>query len=211
MGKTIFADLADRTGRLQLYVRKEEVGDERFARLERSRPRRPRRRARIRVPLEDGRADAARHARSPCSAKALMPLPDKWHGLQDVEKRYRQRYVDLIVNPDVRDTMIMRSRLVAEMRRFIDGLRILRGRDADAAARRRRRGRAAVRHPLQRARRDHAAAHRDRAQPQAADRRRARARLRDRPDLPQRRHRHDAQPRVHDARTLRRVLGRLAT
>ena len=53
--------------------------------------------------------------------KALMPLPDKWHGLHDVEKRYRQRYVDLIVNPDVRDTMIMRSRLIAEMRRFIDG------------------------------------------------------------------------------------------
>ena len=52
--------------------------------------------------------------------KALMPLPDKWHGLQDVEKRYRQRYVDMIVNPDVRDTMIMRSRLIAEMRRFID-------------------------------------------------------------------------------------------
>ena len=49
-----------------------------------------------------------------------MPLPDKWHGLTDVEKRYRQRYVDLIVNPDVRDTMIMRSRIVAEMRRFID-------------------------------------------------------------------------------------------
>ena len=49
-----------------------------------------------------------------------MPLPDKWHGLQDVEKRYRQRYVDLIVNPDVRDAMIMRSRIVAEMRRFID-------------------------------------------------------------------------------------------
>ncbi|HKE36444.1 MAG TPA: lysine--tRNA ligase, partial [Candidatus Baltobacteraceae bacterium] len=45
----------------------------------------------------------------------------KWHGLQDVEKRYRQRYVDLIVNPDVRDTMIARSRLIAETRRFLDG------------------------------------------------------------------------------------------
>jgi lysyl-tRNA synthetase class 2 len=52
--------------------------------------------------------------------KALQPLPDKWHGLQDVEKRYRRRYVDLIVNPDVRNTMIARSRIVAEMRRFID-------------------------------------------------------------------------------------------
>jgi lysyl-tRNA synthetase class 2 len=49
-----------------------------------------------------------------------MPLPDKWHGLQDVEKRYRQRYVDMIVNPDVLETMMTRSRLIAEMRRFID-------------------------------------------------------------------------------------------
>ena len=121
MGKTIFADLADRTGKLQLYVRKEEVGDERLRRLERSRPRRSRRRARLHVSLEDGRADASRHVALSTLGKALMPLPDKWHGLQDVEKRYRQRYVDLIVNPDVRDTMIMRSRLIAEMRRFIDG------------------------------------------------------------------------------------------
>ncbi len=52
--------------------------------------------------------------------KALYPLPDKWHGLTDVEKRYRQRYVDLIVNPSVRDDFLMRSRIIAEMRRFID-------------------------------------------------------------------------------------------
>ena len=87
--------------------------------------------------------------------------------------------------------------------------RFLRSRDADAAARRGRRGGAAVRHPRQRARPRDAAAHRDRAEPQAPDRRRAGARLRDRPHLPQRRHRHDPQPRVHDARALRGVLGRL--
>ena len=52
--------------------------------------------------------------------QSVAPLPDKWHGLVDVEKRYRQRYVDLIVNPDVRDVLIMRSRIIAEMRRFID-------------------------------------------------------------------------------------------
>jgi lysyl-tRNA synthetase, class II len=52
--------------------------------------------------------------------KGLQPLPDKWHGLQDVEKRYRRRYVDLIVNPPVREVMIARSRIVAELRRFID-------------------------------------------------------------------------------------------
>jgi lysyl-tRNA synthetase class 2 len=52
--------------------------------------------------------------------KALMPLPDKWHGLQDIEKRYRQRYVDFIVNPEARDVLVMRSRLIAQARRFID-------------------------------------------------------------------------------------------
>ncbi|HXO17243.1 MAG TPA: lysine--tRNA ligase, partial [Candidatus Dormibacteraeota bacterium] len=119
MGKTSFADLADRTGKLQVYVRKEEVGDDAFADW---------------ADLDRGDLIGVRgymfrsklgeptlHVTSfSVLGKSLMPLPDKWHGLQDVEKRYRQRYVDLIVNPDVRDVMIKRSRLVAEMRRFID-------------------------------------------------------------------------------------------
>jgi len=120
MGKTSFSDLADRTAKLQLYIRKEEVGEAAFADWE---------------DLDRGDLVGVRgymfrskmgeltlHVTSfAVLAKALMPLPDKWHGLQDVEKRYRQRYVDLIVNPEVRDTMILRSRLIAEMRRFIDG------------------------------------------------------------------------------------------
>ncbi len=120
MGKTIFADLADRTGALQLYVRKDEVGENAFADWS---------------DLERGDLIGVRgymfrskmgeltlHVSAfTVLAKALMPLPDKWHGLQDVEKRYRQRYIDLIVNPDARDVMVMRSRLIAEMRRFIDG------------------------------------------------------------------------------------------
>jgi lysyl-tRNA synthetase class 2 len=119
MGKTVFADLADRTGRLQIYIRKQDVGDEAFADW---------------ADLDRGDLLGVRgymfrskmgeltlHVTSFVAiGKSLMPLPDKWHGLQDVEKRYRQRYVDMIVNPDVRDTMIMRSRLIAEMRRFID-------------------------------------------------------------------------------------------
>jgi lysyl-tRNA synthetase, class II len=119
MGKTSFADLADRTGKLQIYVRKEEIGEAAFRDWD---------------DLDRGDLIGVRgymfrskmgeltlHVTSfQTLAKALMPLPDKWHGLQDVEKRYRQRYVDLIVNPEVRDTMIMRSRLIAEMRRFID-------------------------------------------------------------------------------------------
>jgi lysyl-tRNA synthetase class 2 len=119
MGKTIFADLGDRTGRLQLYVRKQDAGDDGFANWN---------------DLDRGDLVAVRGymfrtklgeltlhvTRFEPIAKALRPLPDKWHGLQDVEKRYRQRYVDLIVNPDVRDALLMRSRLIAEMRRFID-------------------------------------------------------------------------------------------
>jgi len=119
MGKTSFADLGDRSGKLQIYIRKEEVGESAFrdwADLDRG--------DLIGVRgwmFRSKMGELTLHvtAFSPLG-KALMPLPDKWHGLQDVEKRYRQRYVDLIVNPDVRDTMIMRSRLIAEMRRFID-------------------------------------------------------------------------------------------
>jgi lysyl-tRNA synthetase, class II len=119
MGKTSFADLADRTGKLQIYVRKEEVGERAFGDwgdLDRG--------DLIGVRgymFRSKMGELTLHVTSfSALGKALMPLPDKWHGLQDVEKRYRQRYVDLIVNPDVRDTMIMRSRLIAEMRRFID-------------------------------------------------------------------------------------------
>ncbi len=53
--------------------------------------------------------------------KSLQPLPDKFHGIKDVELRYRQRYVDLIVNPEVRDTFVMRSKIITSMRRYLDG------------------------------------------------------------------------------------------
>jgi lysyl-tRNA synthetase class 2 len=119
-GKTLFADLHDRTGRLQLYVRKDDVGEERFAEW---------------TDIERGdivgvrgymfrskKGELTLHVVSfELLSKSLMPLPDKWHGLQDVEKRYRQRYLDLIVNPEARDVMIMRSRIMSETRRFIDG------------------------------------------------------------------------------------------
>jgi lysyl-tRNA synthetase class 2 len=119
MGKTIFADLSDRTGRIQLYVRKDEIGESAFADwndLDRG-------------DLIGVRGYVFRSKMGEITlhvstfsvlGKSLMPLPDKWHGLVDVEKRYRQRYVDMIVNPAVRDTMIARSTLVAEMRRFVD-------------------------------------------------------------------------------------------
>ncbi|WP_229659194.1 lysine--tRNA ligase [Luteimonas terricola] len=57
--------------------------------------------------------------------KSLRPLPDKWHGLADVEQRYRQRYVDLIVNPEARDVFVVRSKVIAAMRRWLDARRFL--------------------------------------------------------------------------------------
>ena len=118
-GKVIFLDLHDRTGRFQLFVRANDVGEEAFA---------------LAKEIERGdivgatgfvfrtkAGDLSLYVRSfEVLGTALQPFPDKWHGLQDVEKRYRRRYVDLIVNPNVRDVMLLRSRIVAEMRRFID-------------------------------------------------------------------------------------------
>ncbi len=118
-GKTLFADLHDRTGRLQLYLRRDELGDEAFAACKL-------------LDRGDFLGVTGRIFRSKLGeltlrvsaftllAKALQPLPDKWHGLVDVEKRYRRRYVDLAINAEVRDVFILRSRIVASMRRFLD-------------------------------------------------------------------------------------------
>ena len=118
-GGVIFFDLHDRSGRFQLFVRRDDVGAETFA---------------VAKLIERGdivgaagfvfrtkAGDLSLYVRSfEVIGKSLRPLPDKWHGLQDVEKRYRRRYLDLIVNPQVRDVMFTRSRIIAEMRRFID-------------------------------------------------------------------------------------------
>ena len=118
-GKTIFADLHDRTGRVQLYIRRDEVGDDAFSACKL-------------LDRGDSIGVAGKVFRSKMGeltvrvseftvlSKALLPLPDKWHGLVDVEKRYRRRYVDLVVNPDVRNVFMLRSRIISEMRRFID-------------------------------------------------------------------------------------------
>jgi lysyl-tRNA synthetase class 2 len=117
-GKTAFAHLMDRTGRIQLYARADELGDD-FA------------------PFRDldvgdflgvtGGMFRTRTGQLTVAvksftflAKALRPLPEKWHGLKDVETRYRQRYVDLIVNPEVREIFVLRARLIQKMRAFLD-------------------------------------------------------------------------------------------
>ena len=101
-------------------------------------------------------------------AKCFLPLPEKWHGLTDVETRYRQRYLDLAVNPDSRRVFETRSRVVATTAQLPDGARVSRGRDADDAVDCRRRAGAAVRHASQRARHPALHAHRAGALPEAA-------------------------------------------
>ena len=136
-------------------------------------------------------------------SKSLRPLPEKFHGLTDIETRYRRRYLDTIVNDESREVFVKRARIIAAIRRFLDDARLRRGRDAGPAAALRRRPGEAFRDPSQRARPRPLPAHRHRALPQALHHRRHRPRLRDRQGLPQRRRELQAQPRVHDARNVR--------
>ena len=120
MGKAVFADLQDAQGRIQLYVRIDDVGEEQLARF-------------IKYDIGDivgVEGEAFRTKRGEISVKAktitllsksLLPLPEKFHGLQDRELRYRQRYVDLIVNPEVRRAFEVRSKFIKHVRDFLDG------------------------------------------------------------------------------------------
>lgn len=119
MGKAAFCDLADRSGRIQLYVRADRIGAEEYAKFKK-------------YDIGDivgVRGEVFRTNKGEISVKAsevtllsksLQPLPEKWHGLKDTEIRYRQRYLDLIVNPDVRDTFEKRSKIIREIRNFLD-------------------------------------------------------------------------------------------
>ena len=119
-GKAAFIQLQDRKGRIQLYVKKDEIGEEAFANFES-----------FDIgdivgaegyPFRTKTGELSLHARSiRLLVKSLHPLPEKFHGLTDVETRYRQRYVDLIVNPEVRDLFIKRSRIVNLIRAFMTG------------------------------------------------------------------------------------------
>lgn len=118
-GKTCFMDMQDRTGRLQVYVRKDVLGEENYALIKL-------------LDLGDTVGVTGTIFRTHMGeisikatavemlSKALRPLPEKWHGLKDVELRYRQRYVDLIVNPEVRDTFVKRSQIIKSVREVLD-------------------------------------------------------------------------------------------
>jgi lysyl-tRNA synthetase, class II len=118
-GKAMFLDLADRTGRLQLHATLDALGDERYAALADT--------DLGDVIAAEGEVFVSRRGELSLRvrewhmlAKCLRPLPEKWHGLSDVELRHRRRYVDLIVNEDSRRLAIARSRLVTALRAALD-------------------------------------------------------------------------------------------
>src|SRR5438132_7959027 len=121
MGKVTFLSLRDRTGDLQAFIKKDKVGDAAYEALKlldlgdiawvRGRAMRTKT-GELSI---EGDQDGFR-----LLSKALRPLPEKWHGLQDVETRYRQRYVDLAVNLEVREAFRRRAKLIAGLRRFLD-------------------------------------------------------------------------------------------
>jgi lysyl-tRNA synthetase class 2 len=115
MGKLVFLDLVDRSGRIQLLVQRAKVGDD------------------FQVDLGDvvgvtGRATKTRRGEPSLAvdefellAKIARPLPDTFHGLTDTETRYRQRYLDLLMNEETRADFVTRTRMVAAIRRYLDG------------------------------------------------------------------------------------------
>ena len=119
MGKASFCKLQDREGLIQCYVSRDDLGEEAYAGFKK---------------LDIGDIVGVRgfvfrtktgettiHVTAlTLLTKSLKPLPEKYHGLTDVDARYRQRYVDLIVNPEVRKTFIKRSQIISEIRRFLD-------------------------------------------------------------------------------------------
>ena len=120
-GKVMFCDLQDSTGRIQLFVKIDEMGEEEYARFKKN-------------DIGDiigcegkvfktktGEISVRTNAITLLS-KSLLPLPEKYHGLTDKEMRYRQRYVDLMVNPEVKRNFIVRSQFIKYMRNYLDNM-----------------------------------------------------------------------------------------
>ena len=122
MGKANFIDVRDGSDRIQVYVRSNDVGADLFKEFKKK------------WDIGDiigvegfvfrtRKGEISIHAQSiKLLSKSLLPLPEKWHGLKDQDMRYRQRYVDLIVNPEVKDTFVKRSRIISEIRNYLDNL-----------------------------------------------------------------------------------------
>ncbi len=119
MGKASFARILDGSGKIQIYVKRDNVGEEAYASFKKydlgdlvgvtGKP------------FRTQTGEISVHVESiTLLAKCLKPLPEKFHGLTDMDLRYRQRYLDMIVNPEVRDTFIKRSRIISAIRSFMD-------------------------------------------------------------------------------------------
>ena len=119
MGKASFMDIHDKTGRMQIYLKIDDIGEEAYKGLSK-------------WDIGDiisvkgfvfktRRGEISVHAKQvELLSKSLLPLPDKFHGLKDTDLRYRQRYVDLIVNPSVKDTFVKRSIIIKTIRKILD-------------------------------------------------------------------------------------------
>ncbi|MCL2018729.1 MAG: lysine--tRNA ligase [Oscillospiraceae bacterium] len=121
MGKANFIDIRDASGRMQIYVKTNDIGEEQFKQFKK-------------WDLGDivgvkgfvfrtKRGEISIHAKEiTLLSKSLLPLPEKWHGLRDKEERYKKRYLDLIANPGVKDVFVTRSRILREIRNYLDDL-----------------------------------------------------------------------------------------
>ena len=121
MGKASFLDIYDKTGRMQVYLKIDQVGEDAYAEMKSC------------WDLGDiagvkgyvfktRRGEISVHATEvKLLSKSLLPLPEKFHGLKDTDLRYRQRYLDLIVNPEVKDAFVKRSQIITEIRNYLNG------------------------------------------------------------------------------------------
>ena len=121
MGKANFIDIRDASDRMQVYVRIDDIGEDSFKEFKK-------------WDLGDivgvtgfvfrtRRGEISVHAKEiTLLSKSLLPLPEKWHGLKDKEERYRKRYLDLIANPEIKDVFITRSKILREIRNYLDDL-----------------------------------------------------------------------------------------
>lgn len=121
MGRANFIDVRDSTDRIQVYVRMNDIGKENFKEFKK-------------WDIGDivgvkgfvfrtRKGEISIHATEiTMLSKSLLPLPEKWHGLKDQDTRYRQRYLDLIVNPNVKQTFVTRSQILREIRAYLDGI-----------------------------------------------------------------------------------------